>query len=88
MKSFVLPFAERHPALWVPPAKSGCLTVFEANNVAFTDVITTEAADLGRRIGRSRAVAASLQSDVAEWLEDVWGRLDAILPLPSGGAHV
>lgn len=82
----VAPFLDRHGRLAMPAISAGALAPFESLGLTFTDLIEAEASDLGRRLGVSRAIAATLQGDVAEWLAEMWSRLDACLPLNLGGS--
>jgi hypothetical protein len=84
----VQPMLERHPPLELPAIPAGALAPFDAHNVTFTHLIEAEPIDLARRLGVSRAMAATLQGDLAEWLGQVWGALEAILPIAKGGQNV
>lgn len=81
----VRPFLDRYPQIVMPAIAAGALSPFEALNLTFTDLIAAEAIDLGRQLGVSRAIAATLQGDVAEWLSVMWSALEPILPVRSGG---
>ena len=88
MTRSVLPMLERRPPLELPAIPAGALAPFDAHNLTFTALIEAEPIDLARRLGVSRAMAATLQGDVAEWLGQVWGALDCILPIAKGGQNV
>ena len=83
----VQPFAERHRSMTIPAIPAGALLPFEALHLPFTAIIESEPDVLARRLGMSRTLAAVLQGDVGEWLSLVWGELDEILPLQTGGSN-
>jgi len=81
----VRPFIERHASITIPPIPAGALQPFETLHLRFTQMIEAEPDDLARQVGLSRTMTAVLQGDVAEWLAEVWGSFDTVLPLMTGG---
>lgn len=66
--------------LVVPAMAAGAWGAFEEHAVTFRSVIEADERALGQRIGESRAVTATLQGDVAAWVDLVW---TALTPLVS-----
>ena len=87
MRQRLEPFIERHRSVTIPAIPAGALLPFEALHLPFTAIIEAEPDALAQRLGMSRTLTAVLQGDVAEWLSSVWGALDEVLPLHTGGSH-
>ena len=56
-----------------------------APGMTFADIINTDESEIARRLGLSRAIAASLQNDVAAWFGVMWSGLDAVASSDQGG---
>lgn len=61
--------------LVVPAMAAGAWPAFEGHGVTFRGVIEADERALGQRIGEGRAVTATLQGDVADWIDAVWTAL-------------
>jgi hypothetical protein len=82
----VAPFLFGRQMLHMPALPAGALAPFETIGLTFTEIISTSDVAMGKRLGVSRAIAATLQCDVADWLKSLWPTLDEILPLDPGGS--
>lgn len=82
----VAPFLFGRQTLHMPALPAGALAPFETIGLTFTEIISTGDVAMGKRLGVSRAIAATLQCDVADWLKSLWPALDEILPLDPGGS--
>lgn len=63
----------------VPAMAPGAWGAFEEHGVTFRSVIEADEYALGQRIGEGRAVTATLQGDVADWIDTVWTALTPLL---------
>jgi hypothetical protein len=75
----VAPFLFGRTTLRMPALPAGALAPFDMLGFTFTGVINTDEEDIARRLGCSRAIAATLQGDVAAWLDGMWTALDDVL---------
>lgn len=82
----VAPFAFGRQTLCMPALPAGAMPPFESLGFTFIDIINTDDASIAKRLGMSRAIAATLQGDVAAWLETMWGAIDDVLNADQGGS--
>ena len=80
------PFAFGRQTLRMPALPAGALPPFETLGFTFTDIINTDDTSIAKRLGMSRAIAATLQGDVAAWLETMWAAIDDVLKAGQGGS--
>lgn len=78
-------FVKGRRSLQMPAAAAGALVPLDALGMTFADFIYADEMTIGKRLGRSRAIAASLQSDVGDWFKIMWDRLDALATVDQGG---
>lgn len=81
----VAPFLRGRRSLQMPAIAAGALAPFETLGMTFADIINTDESVIARRLGLSRAIAASLQNDVAAWFGVMWSGLDAVASSDQGG---
>lgn len=81
----VAPFLRGRRSLQMPAIAAGALAPFETLGMTFADIINTDESEIARRLGLSRAIAASLQNDVAAWFGVMWSGLDAVASSDQGG---
>jgi hypothetical protein len=81
----VVPFLGGRRILQMPPAAAGALVPFEQLGLTFVDIINADDTAIAKRLNVSRAIGASLQGDVAAWLEVMWSGLDALVTADQGG---
>lgn len=81
----VAPFAFGRQTLRIPALPAGAMPPFETLGFTFTDIINTNDTSIAKRLGMSRAIAATLQGDVAAWLETMWAAIDDVLNAGQGG---
>lgn len=84
----VKPFLRGRRSLQMPAVNAGALAPFETLGMTFADIINGEESTLAKRLGLSRAITASLQSDVADWFAVMWRNLDAVASVDAGGSDV
>lgn len=82
----VAPFTFGRQTLRMPALPAGAMPPFETLGFTFTDIINTDETSIAQRLGMSRAIAATLQGDVAAWLESMWAALDDVMNDRQGGA--
>jgi len=82
----VAPFLFGRQTMHMPALPAGAMPPFETLGFTFTDVINTDETMIAKRLGMSRAIAATLQGDVAMWLEAMWVAIDDVLNAGQGGS--
>ncbi len=83
----VAPFLFGRQSMHMPALPAGAMPPFETLGFTFTDIINTDETTIAKRLGMSRAIAATLQGDVAAWLEAMWAAIDEVLNADQGGSH-
>ena len=81
----VAPFLDGRRILQMPAAAAGALVPFEQLGMTFVEIINADDTDIAKRLNVSRAIAAVLQGDVANWLEIMWSGLEALATADQGG---
>ncbi|MBS0529972.1 MAG: hypothetical protein JSS22_11365 [Proteobacteria bacterium] len=81
----VVPFLGGRRILQMPSAAAGALVPFEQLGLTFIDIINADDTAIAKRLNVSRAIGASLQGDVAAWLEVMWSGLDALVTADQRG---
>jgi len=85
-RATVAPFLFGRRTMHMPALPAGAMPPFETLGFTFTDVINTDELTIAKRLGMSRAIAATLQGDVAMWLEAMWVAIDDVLNGDQGGS--
>lgn len=81
----VAPFLRGRRSVQMPAVAAGALVPFETLGMTFADIIHLDESTIAKLLGLSRAIVASLQCDVADWFEVMWGGLDAIVSADQEG---
>lgn len=69
----------------IPAMAIGAWPMFEGHGMTFRQIVEADERDLAARLGESRAIAATLQGDVSEWVEAVWSAFTPLVTETTGG---
>jgi hypothetical protein len=81
----VEPLLANRSQVTIPAMAAGAWPFFEGHGLTFREIVEADERALAKRIGESRAIAATLQGDVSEWVEVVWSALAPLVAESMGG---